>query len=330
MADCPNCGRQTLRTKDWVCQWCGYPLMSKAFKVIDKTYKELEEERNRALKPTSAEDTDESTIEYEPRPRPKTKPPLKPIFAKTPPPPIPLPQSEPVMEETPPAESTPISQPDEALSPAAEASPQSESVEETPPVLESPPEPQPVDEEPPASEPVNEPEPSEEPPPESEPVAESEQTEETPPPPSDESEPEPEPVPQFTPPTATKPELDIEPEPLPEPTIKLVDIRDGMEITTEQIDTLFRMDKDKADTAFADKTLIIRGVVEKVFIKDQLDIRYAMITSAKKRMAWSLRCTFNKEELSKLSRLKEGEEVAVQATYEGYSKNIIFRDCVLV
>ena len=25
--DCPNCGQPTSRTKDWVCQWCGYPMM---------------------------------------------------------------------------------------------------------------------------------------------------------------------------------------------------------------------------------------------------------------------------------------------------------------
>jgi hypothetical protein len=45
MANCPNCGRSTAKTKDWCCQWCGYPLFSGAFKTINKTYKELKAER---------------------------------------------------------------------------------------------------------------------------------------------------------------------------------------------------------------------------------------------------------------------------------------------
>ena len=44
MAQCPNCSRQALRTKDWACQWCGYPLLSDSFKEIPKTYRELQEE----------------------------------------------------------------------------------------------------------------------------------------------------------------------------------------------------------------------------------------------------------------------------------------------
>jgi hypothetical protein len=45
MPKCPNCGQPTRRTSDWACQWCGYPLTSKAYKKIDKTYRELKTER---------------------------------------------------------------------------------------------------------------------------------------------------------------------------------------------------------------------------------------------------------------------------------------------
>jgi len=45
MPKCPNCSRETLRTKDWACQWCGYPLSSSSYKKIPKTYKQLKEER---------------------------------------------------------------------------------------------------------------------------------------------------------------------------------------------------------------------------------------------------------------------------------------------
>jgi hypothetical protein len=42
---CPNCRRQTLITNDWACQWCGYPILSSGHKKINKTYKELQDEK---------------------------------------------------------------------------------------------------------------------------------------------------------------------------------------------------------------------------------------------------------------------------------------------
>lgn len=45
MANCPNCGRSTVRTQDWACQWCGYPLVSGFFKKIEMTYQEARAER---------------------------------------------------------------------------------------------------------------------------------------------------------------------------------------------------------------------------------------------------------------------------------------------
>lgn len=34
-----------MRTEDWACQWCGYPLVSNSFGKIEKTYRQLKEER---------------------------------------------------------------------------------------------------------------------------------------------------------------------------------------------------------------------------------------------------------------------------------------------
>ena len=45
MPNCPNCGQPTKRTEDWACQWCGYPLLSKSYGKIPKTYKQLTAER---------------------------------------------------------------------------------------------------------------------------------------------------------------------------------------------------------------------------------------------------------------------------------------------
>ena len=45
MHNCPNCGRPTRRTEDWACQWCGYPLMLKSYRKIDKTYQQVKGEK---------------------------------------------------------------------------------------------------------------------------------------------------------------------------------------------------------------------------------------------------------------------------------------------
>jgi hypothetical protein len=286
MAACPNCGRQTLRTKDWACQWCGYPLISRAFKKIDKTFKELQEERNLALK--SEEAGPEPELEVRPEPEPRPPPPVQPVSRPEPiarPQPAPKPAPAPEQPPRPPVQ--PVSRPEAILLPQPEIKPA----------------PRPEPEIKPAPAPVQTPIISSQPPapPAIEPPA---------PPP--------------------KPEIKLEPEPPPEPPIKLETIVDGMEITADQLDTLYRVEKAGAHAKFTGKTLVVKGLVEKVFVRDHLDIRYIVITGSRQKSVWSVRCTFGKESSLKLSRLNDGEQVAVRGKYDGYSKNIIFKDCVLV
>ena len=71
MPKCPNCGLETLRTEDWACQWCGYPLLSSAYKMIPKTYKQLKQEGLYEAKPipeSKLEPEPESMLESEPEP----------------------------------------------------------------------------------------------------------------------------------------------------------------------------------------------------------------------------------------------------------------------
>jgi predicted amidophosphoribosyltransferase len=90
MPDCPNCGLATQRTKDWVCQWCGYPLVSNSYKVIDKTYKELQDERKASASPYAATQP-EFVPEY--KPEPKREPLERPVSQQRPAPaPYPRPQ----------------------------------------------------------------------------------------------------------------------------------------------------------------------------------------------------------------------------------------------
>ncbi|OGN98181.1 MAG: hypothetical protein A2Y89_02380 [Chloroflexi bacterium RBG_13_51_18] len=292
MAACPNCGRQTLRTKDWACQWCGYPLVSRAYKKIDKTYRELQEERNLTARMTQPEEEPEFEPEREPEPKPAPEPE-----------PEPAPESEP--KPTPKPKPKPVPQPEPEPEPQTLPEPEPEKEE---PVMQLPP-------------PEAKPEPAPEPAPEAESPAEPEKPQEpliTPPP---------EPKQELPP---AKPEIKVDPQPAPQSTTKLEDIQDGTELTADDIDAIFRSDKSGAHSKFTEKTLVIKGIVEKVFVREHLDIRYIVMTGARKRMTWSLRCTFNKEESSKLTRLTEGEEVKVRGKYDGFSKNIIFKDCELV
>ena len=64
MKDCYYCGRKTFRTKDWACQWCGYPLISGNYKKVPKTYQQLKEERQH---------TAVLIVESEPKPQSELK-----------------------------------------------------------------------------------------------------------------------------------------------------------------------------------------------------------------------------------------------------------------
>jgi len=77
------------------------------------------------------------------------------------------------------------------------------------------------------------------------------------------------------------------------------------------------------------KQMVVRGRVEKVFIRDHLDVRYIILTAVQKKVLWSVRCSFTKENIPEFSRLSEGQTVTVRGVYDGYSKNIILNDCVL-
>ena len=81
MPKCPNCGQKTVRTEDWACQWCGYPLLSQSYKKISKTYKELKEEKLYGQKSPVSEEPEpmpEAKVEPVPEPEPEIMPELEP------------------------------------------------------------------------------------------------------------------------------------------------------------------------------------------------------------------------------------------------------------
>jgi hypothetical protein len=291
MAACPNCGRRTLRTKDWVCQWCGYPLLGGGYKPIDKTYKELQEERNPSFK--SEDQESEPEYKYKPEPEPEPEPDPKP---------------EPGWKIK------------KAPKPSYQSKPRIE------PELEPEPEIQPE------PRPVIQPEARKAPPPVSQPRMEPSR----PKPVEPVLLPKTEPAPQLQQPVAlSQPELPPRPEPpvAPQPEAitvpSLGSITNGTQLSIDQIDALFRADIGGAHEALKEKTIVVKGFVNKVFIRDHLEIRYLILTGARK-VTWSARCQFDKENSPAMSRLSEGQAVAMKAKYDGYSKNIIFKECALL
>ena len=137
MQNCPNCGQPTARTEDWVCQWCGYPLLSRAYTKIPKTYKQLQEER----KPTM-------TTEDEISPLPEEE--VEPAVSELPPKAETEPEAEPEIEAEP--EFTPEYEPEVELEPEPVPELETETETATEFELESEAEPEPEPETEPSAE----------------------------------------------------------------------------------------------------------------------------------------------------------------------------------
>jgi hypothetical protein len=111
---------------------------------------------------------------------------------------------------------------------------------------------------------------------------------------------------------------------------KLETVADGQEVSVDQMDVLYRENMVGTHTKLTGKTLVVKGLVGKIFIRDHIDVRYIVLTGSQKKILWSARCSFGKESMAQMSRLSEGQTVTVRGKYDGYGKNILFKDCVLV
>ena len=163
MPKCPNCGRETLRTEDWACQWCGHPLLSGAFKKIPKTYREIQGERAYNVRPFSEDEPQPAPV-AEVKPAPPSvaepEPEAPPVPEPAPPPapepvaeveaeaeveretePTPEPESEPIVEEKPGTKAEPlvVAEAEAEPPPEIEAEPVSETATEIEPEVETAP-----------------------------------------------------------------------------------------------------------------------------------------------------------------------------------------------
>jgi len=311
MPRCPNCGRETQRTEDWACQWCGHPLLSNAFKKIPKTYRELQEERSLNVSLTPEEEPEpapaaEAEVEAEPAPptpEPAPEPTPKPLETEA------EPEAEPAKEPV--AEAEPEAPPQPEPDAAVEAEEEVEKEPQPPTELE----PEAIE----SSEPVKEPEPAQ--------VAEAE----TEPAPEPEPQPQPEAEPAKEPVAEAVPEAAVPPQaPVAAPALETDPATGTINVTVEELDAAFNSNKAGTNAKLVDKLLRVSGPVQKIFAKDNLDIFYIILASAGKASNWQVRCTFSREHGAYLSRLTEGQEQTVQGTYVGYERNIILKECSLV
>ncbi|MFC1847468.1 hypothetical protein ACFLW5_01460 [Chloroflexota bacterium] len=153
---------------------------------------------------------------------------------------------------------------------------------------------------------------------------------------------EPKPAPKAKRKPAEKPNPGPEPEPVatlePEPMAESIPesaaepelATDAIELTVEELLSAYETDGMAADEKFVGKPLKITGVVDKVEIKDNLDLYYIFLTSAEIKLLQNVRCEFNRQYASELSQLTTGQTAIVQGTYDGSMINLRMKNCMLV
>ncbi|MFC1909580.1 hypothetical protein ACFLXD_07055, partial [Chloroflexota bacterium] len=103
-----------------------------------------------------------------------------------------------------------------------------------------------------------------------------------------------------------------------------------IEITVEELGAAYQTDKVAANERFTDKILRVSGSVDRVVVRDSLDIYYVLLNGVAKKALWNVRGTFNREEGASLRGLTKGQVVTVQGRCSGYERNILLKDCVVI
>lgn len=136
--------------------------------------------------------------------------------------------------------------------------------------------------------------------------------------------PEPEPQPTY--------EQKVKPVSVPEPVIGLASSADPsiVDLTIEELNTICRTDESAVHDKIRNRKIRITGIVDKIFIRGELEIYYIILTSHVKQGLWDVRCSFSGKYEPYLTKLSSGQTVTVYGEYDGYKKNILLTDCTLV
>ena len=145
--------------------------------------------------------------------------------------------------------------------------------------------------------------------------------------------PPPAPVPVAPPPPLPEPAPPVvEPltPPRPNPIMSVEVCPDVVDVTTEEVTLAFQADKPAANSKLANRVVRVTGIIDKVFVKEHLDIQYIILTTPARLDVFNVRATFDKKLAYQLRRLAPGEKITVEGKYNGAERNIILKDCVLV
>ncbi len=294
MSKCTNCGRETLRTEDWACQWCGQPLPSGMYKSIKKTYRQLKEERLQAADTMQSSETETDIepkqdlkrikkLELEPQPEATSMKEVEPTQ---------LSEEKPMQsieDEDKPEEEKPEEEAKTEEMPAEEII--EETKEEPLPISEKG-----VETDEGTEEEVKEAEEAvcqvEE---ESRPVDEVEEIEE-----------------------AEEQKEGEEPSPA------------DLEMTVDEVFAAYELDQVAADERLLDKIIKVSGTVAAIEMKDVLDTYYIRLTGTEDDILESVQCMFDKKHGEALNQLEKGQKVIVQGRYNGSIIAVRMADCFLV
>ncbi len=138
----------------------------------------------------------------------------------------------------------------------------------------------------------------------------------------------PEPVMQPEPAVTTEPAPELKPASPPE-VIHEPSPAD-MELTVDELLLAYETDGTAADARFGNKFLKITGIIDKINVKDALNIYSITLNSPRKRLLLSgVRCVFDRNYGHALNKLSMGQTVTVQGKYTGSMIDISLRDCFL-
>ena len=101
-------------------------------------------------------------------------------------------------------------------------------------------------------------------------------------------------------------------------------------VTVEEVYSACESDMAAANTRFRDKVLKVTGVVDRIEVKDMLDIYYITLNNAERNLLQGIRCVFGRKYGPELTKLIAGQTVTVRGRYDGSIMDICIRDCVLV
>ena len=310
MSRCSNCGRETLRTEDWACQWCGHPLPSGLYKSTEKTYRQLKEERLHGAPEMQLTETEPEMepkqdlqrikeIELEPEPESASRQEIHTLYET---------EGKKVTkaeEETAEETETEVWVKEEIIV-RIEAESAEEPEKEGEPLAEA---------EIVAADKIEK-ETVEQKTPEEDQSEEAKEELEA----SCEAEEESGEIEEPRQEAEAEAEVEIEQEP------PLADL----ELTVDELFGAYEEDQLAADDKFADKIMRVSGSVASIDLKDILDTYYIRLTGTDDDILESVQCMFDKKHGDLLRQLEKGQAIAVQGRYNGSVIAVRIMDCFLV